>query len=63
VPLVISGKGTGLGEIQGAMNFNRNYYGMNKGILFIKIADHVEVNFHLKWKHIGGPPLACGPEK
>lgn len=55
MPLVISGKGAGLGEIQGAMNFNRNYYGMNKGILFIKIADHVEVNFHLKWKHIGGP--------
>jgi hypothetical protein len=34
VPLVISGKGTGSGEIQGAMNFNRNYYGMNKGIPF-----------------------------
>jgi polyisoprenoid-binding protein YceI len=56
--LVISGKGTGSGEIHGAMNFNRKDYGMNKDIPFIKIADHVDVNFHLKWKHIGGPPLA-----
>ena len=47
MPRVISGKGTGSGEIQGAMN-----------IPFIKIGDHVDVNFHLKWKHIGGPPLA-----
>jgi len=31
---------------------------MNKGIPFIKIADHVDVNFHLKWKHVDGPKLA-----
>jgi hypothetical protein len=30
---------------------------MNKGIPFIKIADHVEVNFHLKGKRVGGPAL------
>ena len=30
----------------------------HKGIPFIKIADHVDVNFHLNWKHVGGPPLA-----
>ena len=30
--LVISGKGTGSGEIHGAMNFNRKDYGMDKGI-------------------------------
>jgi polyisoprenoid-binding protein YceI len=55
--LTISGKGTGSGELHGAMIFNRKDYGMNKGIPFIKIADHVDVNFHLKWKHISGPPL------
>jgi polyisoprenoid-binding protein YceI len=55
--LTISGKGTGSGEIKGKMVFNRKDYGMNKGIPFIKIADHVEVNFHLKGKRVGGPPL------
>ena len=56
--LKVSGKGTGSGELHGAMVFNRKNYGMDKGIPFIKIADHVDVNFHLKWKHVGGPPLA-----
>ena len=56
--LVVSGRGTGSGEIKGKMVFNRNDYGMNKGIPFISIADHVEVNFHLKGKRISGPPLA-----
>jgi polyisoprenoid-binding protein YceI len=56
--LTISGKGTGSGEIHGATVFNRKNYGMNKGIPFMTIADHVDVNFRLKWKHIGGPPLA-----
>jgi len=37
---------------------NRKDYGMNKGIPFIKIANHMDVNIHLKWKHVGGPPLA-----
>jgi hypothetical protein len=39
------------------MLFNRKDYGMNKGIPFIKIADHVEVNFHLKAKRVSGPAL------
>lgn len=56
--LTVSGKGTGAGEIRGSMVFNRKDYGMNKGIPFIKIADHVDVNFHLKGKRVGGPPLA-----
>jgi len=56
--LTISGKGTGSGEIHGAMVFNRKDYGMNKGIPFISIADHVDVSFQLKWKHTAGPPLA-----
>lgn len=56
--LTVSGKGTGSGEIKGKMVFNRKDYGMNKGIPFIKIADHVDVNFHLKEKQVGGSPLA-----
>jgi polyisoprenoid-binding protein YceI len=56
--LTISGKGTGSGGIHGAMVFNRKDYGMNKGIPFVKIADHVDVNCHLRWRHVGGPPLA-----
>ena len=56
--LIVSGKGTDLGEIKGRMVFNRKDYGMNKGIPFIKIADHVDVNFHLKGKRVSGPPLA-----
>lgn len=55
--LTISGKGTGSGEIKGKMVFNRKDYGMNKGIPFIRIADYVDVNFHLKGKRVGGPPL------
>lgn len=55
--LLASGKGIGSGEVKGKMVFNRKDYGMNKGIPFIKIADHVEVNFHLKGKHVSGPPL------
>jgi polyisoprenoid-binding protein YceI len=55
--LTVTGRGTGSGEIKGKMVFNRKDYGMNKGIPFIKIADHVEVNFHLKGKRVSGPPL------
>jgi hypothetical protein len=39
-------KGTGSGELHGAMAFNRKDYGMDKGIPFIKIAHHLDVNFH-----------------
>ena len=56
--LTVSEKGTGSGEIRGVMVFNRKDYGMDKGIPFIKIADHVDVSFHLKGKRISGPPLA-----
>jgi len=56
--LTISGRGTGTGEIKGTMVFNRKDYGMNSGIPFIKIADHVDVSFHLKGKRVGGLPLA-----
>ena len=56
--LTVSGKGTGSGEIKGIMVFNRKNYGMNGSIPFVKIADHVDVAFHLKGKRISGPPLA-----
>jgi polyisoprenoid-binding protein YceI len=56
--LTVSGRGTGSGDLRGAMVFNRKDYGMTKGIPFIRVADHVDVNFHLHWKHVGRPPLA-----
>jgi hypothetical protein len=39
------------------MVFNRKDYGMKKGIPFIKIADHVEVDLHLKGRRVSGPPM------
>jgi polyisoprenoid-binding protein YceI len=55
--LVVSGKGTGTGEIKGTMAFDRKDYGMNSGIPFIKVADRVEVTVDLKGKRVSGPPL------
>jgi polyisoprenoid-binding protein YceI len=54
---MISGKGTGSGEIRGTMAFDRKDYGMNKGIPLVKIADRVEVIVDLKGKRVSGPPL------
>jgi polyisoprenoid-binding protein YceI len=53
----IAGAGTGSGGIKGTMAFDRKQYGMNSGIPFIKIADHVEVTVDLKGKRVSGPPL------
>lgn len=53
--LTISGKGTGSGTITGVMTFNRKDYGMNKGIPFVKIGDHVDVTINLKVKQVSGP--------
>ena len=55
--LIVSHKDGHLGEIEGKMIFDRKNYGMNKGIPFIKIADHVEVSFNLKVKHVSGPQV------
>jgi polyisoprenoid-binding protein YceI len=55
--LVVSGKGTGTGDIQGTMAFDRKDYGMNSGIPFIKIADRVEVTVDLHGHRVSGPPL------
>ena len=59
--LIVSGKGTGSGEIKGTMAFDRKDYGMTSGIPFIKIADRVEVNVDLKGKRVSGPPLVFKP--
>jgi polyisoprenoid-binding protein YceI len=55
--LIISHKEGHMGEIEGKMTFNRKDYGMNKGIAFVKIGDHVDVTFNLKVKHAGGPQV------
>ena len=59
--LTVSGKGEDASAIKGTMVFNRKDYGMNKGIPFIKIADHVDVSFHLNGKRVSGPPLDYTP--
>ena len=53
--LTVSGRGTGSGTIKGTMSFNRKDFGMNKGIPFVKISDHVDVTVNLKAKRISGP--------
>jgi polyisoprenoid-binding protein YceI len=55
--LVVSSHHAASGEIEGKMVFDRKDYGMTKGIPFIKIANHVEVNFNLKTTRVSGPPL------
>ena len=55
--LAVSGKGTGSGEINGTMAFDRKEYGMNSGIPFIRISDRVEVTVALKAKRVSGPPV------
>ncbi len=55
--LTVSGKGTGSGQINGKLYFDRKDYGMNSGIPFIKIANRVEVTVALKAKRVSGPPV------
>ena len=58
--LTVSGNQTSTGDIKGTMVFDRKDYGMNKGIPFIKIADHVEVSLNLRVKRVSEPPLIFG---
>jgi hypothetical protein len=44
--LIVSHNESHLGDIRGKMIFDRKKYGMNKGIPFISIADHVKINVH-----------------
>jgi polyisoprenoid-binding protein YceI len=55
--LTVTGKGTGSGQINGTLYFDRKDYGMNSGIPFISIADRVEVTVDFKGKRVSGPPL------
>ena len=52
--LIVSGYGTGAGEIKGTMAFDRKDYGINGSIPFIKIANRVEVTVDLKAKRVSG---------
>jgi polyisoprenoid-binding protein YceI len=60
--LVVSGKGTGTGDIKGTMAFDRKEFGMNSGIPFIKIADRVEVTVDLHGKRVSGTALVFKQE-
>jgi polyisoprenoid-binding protein YceI len=55
--LAVTGRGTGSGQINGTLYFDRKDYGMNSGIPFIKIANRVEVTVALMAKRVSGPPL------
>ena len=55
--LAVTGKGTGSGQINGTLYFDRKDYGMNSGIPFIKIANRVEVKVALKANRVSGPPI------
>jgi polyisoprenoid-binding protein YceI len=55
--LTVSGKGTGSGEITGTMAFDRKDFGMTHNILFLHIADRVEVRVNLQATRVSGPPV------
>ncbi len=55
--LIIPAKPTSEDEIQGTLLFNRKEYGMNKGIPFVKIEDHVQVAINLRVRQLSGPRL------
>jgi len=52
-----SGKGTGSAAITGTMAFDRKDFGMTHNILFLHIADRVEVRVNLKATRVSGPPV------
>jgi polyisoprenoid-binding protein YceI len=54
--MTVSDKGTSH-EIKGTMAFDRKDYGMDSGLLFIRIANRVEVTVDLQAKRVSGPPL------
>jgi polyisoprenoid-binding protein YceI len=59
--LTVSGQGTGSGAITGTMAFDRKDFGMTHNILFLHIADRVEVRVNLKATRVSGPPLVFKP--
>src|ERR1700747_2906124 len=48
---------TSFERIDGKMDFDRKDYGMNRGLPFLKIADHVDVTLAADATEIKGPPL------
>jgi polyisoprenoid-binding protein YceI len=55
--LTVSGAGTGSGNINGTMAFNRKDYGISGSIPLVRIADTVQVTVDLKVLRTSGPPL------
>lgn len=55
--LTVFDKGTRSGIIRGVMTFNRDDFGMNKGMPFVRIGDHVDVTVNLKVRRVSGPPV------
>ncbi|MGB6305269.1 MAG: YceI family protein, partial [Acidobacteriaceae bacterium] len=55
--LTVDRTGTGSGQIQGTMAFDRKEYGMDSNIPFIRIANRVEVDVDLTAKRTSGPPV------
>jgi len=55
--LTVFDKGTRSGIITGVMTFNRDDFGMNKGIPFVRIGDHVDVTVKLKVRRVSGLPV------
>ena len=55
--LTVTDDGTSSGEIKGTMAFDRKDYGVDGSILFLRIANHVEVTVYLHAKRVSGPPL------
>jgi polyisoprenoid-binding protein YceI len=55
--LVLTGKGTGTGEVKGTMYFDKKDYGITKKIPFVTVADRIEVLDDIKAKKVSGPPV------
>src|SRR5215469_8541645 len=55
--LTVSDDGTNSGEIKGTMAFDRKDYGVDGSILFLRIANRVEVTVDLHAKRVSGAPL------
>lgn len=55
--LTLSGKGSGNGQVQGTMYFDRKDYGITKKIPFVTVADRIEVIDEIRFKQTGGPRL------
>jgi polyisoprenoid-binding protein YceI len=55
--LTVTDDGTSSGEIKGTMAFDRKDYGVDGSVLFLRIANRVEVTVDLHAKRVSGSPL------